>query len=101
MPYVTYASTSPYANTSQTNFSLGLIDWRPVPPADDDSLAVLGMHHQYRPDTLSYELYSSPAYWWVFCVRNPVLRADPIWNFVAGLNIIVPSLATINKVCGS
>lgn len=101
MSYVTYPASSPYAKTMQNSFNLELIDWRSMPAATDDSLYTLGMQHQYRPDLLSYELYGTPGYWWVFCVRNPFLRADPIWNFVSGLQIIVPSVSTLNSRMGT
>jgi hypothetical protein len=50
---------------------------------------------------LSYDLYASPAFWWVFCERNPFLRGDPIWNFLPGLQIMVPQHDYLRRVTGA
>ena len=61
----------------------------------------LSKKYENRPDTLSYDLYGTPAYWWVFMVRNPNTIKDPIWDMVAGASIIVPSLQTLQQALGS
>jgi hypothetical protein len=50
---------------------------------------------------LAYELYGTPAYWWIFCERNPFLRSEPVWNFLAGLVIMVPSPDYLARTLGT
>ena len=101
MSVIQYPANSPYATTPQTSWHIGRFKFRPVPPDANDTLYVLQSRHQYRPDRLSYDLYNTPAYWWVFCERNPFLRSDPIWNFVTGLEISVPSADYLRRILGS
>ena len=100
MTKLAYPNNSPYSATPQASWYLGRCVWRAIPPDAGDTLFTLLGRHQNRPDTLSYDLYNTPAYWWVFCVRNPFLRADPIWAFQAGQQIWVPSAAYLNRVVG-
>lgn len=101
MSLITYPATSPYASTSQTSWHIGRFVFRPVPVDSDDTPYTLLMRHQYRPDRLSYELYKTPAYWWVFSERNPFLRCDPVWKFITGLQIMVPSPDFLYRVLGT
>lgn len=100
MSIIKYPVSSPYATTPQTSWHIGRFVFRNIPADGADVTITLQMIHQYRPDRLSQQLYNTPIYWWVFCVRNPFLRGDPIWGFLTGLEIIVPSLAHINNVVG-
>ncbi len=101
MSRITYPTSSPYSATPQTSWYLGRFVWRAIPPNSGDSLYTLLGRHNHRPDTLSYDLYTTPAYWWVFQVRNPWLRANPIWGFTTGMTIVVPSAAYLRQVLGS
>ncbi len=100
MSKVSYPSVSPYSNTPQTSWYLENWVYKPIPPNSGDSYYTLLSRHNYRPDTLSNDLYGTPVYYWIFCIRNPFLRADPIWNFVTGLTIIVPSASYLKSVIG-
>ena len=51
--------------------------------------------YQYKPDKLSYDLYNTPVYYWVFMVRNIDLIRDPIWDLKSGMVIMVPTLARL------
>jgi hypothetical protein len=55
---------------------------------------------QYRPDLLSYDLYGSVAYWWIFLARNINVIRDPIWDMVAGMAIYVPTASRIQTLIG-
>jgi hypothetical protein len=101
MSLVTYAQSSPYAATSQTSWYINRLVFRPIPPNAADLPYILGVRHQYRPDRLAFELYNTPVYWWVFCERNPFLRGDPIWNFITGLEIMVPSGDYLRRILGT
>ena len=95
-----YPSNSPYAMTPQTSWYIKSLVFRPIPPDTSDVPYILRMQYQYRPDRLAYDLYGTPSYWWVFCVRNPFLRRDPIWSFVVGANIIVPGSDYLHRLLG-
>lgn len=101
MSKINYPASSPYASTPQTSWYISNFVYRRIPAATDDRTFVLTRKYQYRPDTLSYDLYGTPAYWWVFSVRNRNVISDPIWDMVAGITIILPSLANLKKVLGS
>lgn len=100
MSRITYPNDSPYAFTPQTSWYLEKIIFRTISPDANDTLMALSSHHTNRPDILSYELYGTPNYWWVFCVRNAFLRSDPIWGFVSGITIVVPSAKHIQQSIG-
>ena len=101
MSVVTYPANSPYSATPQKSWAIGRFVFRAVPPDGTDQLYTLLPQHQYRPDRLSYDLYASPAFWWVFCERNQFLRGDPIWNFLPGLQIMVPQHDYLRRVTGA
>jgi hypothetical protein len=101
MTVIRYPATSPYSATPQISWHIGRFVFRPVPPDSGDTPYILQSRHQYRPDRLSYDLYQTPVYWWVFCERNPFLRSDPVWNFLPGLQIMVPSPDYLSRVLGS
>ena len=100
MTTIAYPPNSPYSSTPQSSWYLGRIVWRNIPPDSSDQLITLSARYNNRPDTLSFDLYNTPAYWWIFCVRNPFLRKDPIWSFVTGLTIWVPSINYLQRIVG-
>jgi hypothetical protein len=101
MSQILYPSTSAYSGTPQTSWFLGIMKYRSILPASDDKNFTITTKYQYRPDKLSYDKYNTAAYWWVFTVRNRNLISDPIWDLIVDLQIILPSLATIQKVLSS
>ena len=101
MSVISYPASSPYAATSQTSWHIGRQVFRPIPPDGNDILYILKSQHQYRPDRLAYDLYRDPSYWWVFCVRNPFLRAEPVWDFLPGLEIMVPTADFLRRILGT
>jgi hypothetical protein len=101
MSVISYPANSPYSATTQTSWCVNRFVFRPVPPDAADTVFILQSRHQYRPDRLAYDLYHSPSYWWIFCERNPFLRSDPIWNFLTGLQISVPSFDYLKRILGT
>lgn len=101
MSKIVFPSSSPYYTTSQTSWYTGPIDYRDI-PADSSDLYIAALDPRFanRPDLLSYELYQTPAYWWVFMVRNIDIIRDPIWDMVAGMSIYVPTKARIQSLLG-
>jgi hypothetical protein len=101
MSIINYPANSPYSATPQSNFGIGLFVFKPIPPDAGDLPYTLLAQHQYRPDRLSYDLYNTPNYWWVFAARNPRLRANILFDFLPGLTIIIPSAEYVRKVAGN
>ena len=101
MTKIAYPSNSPYAATPQTSQFIGILDFRPIPADSGDQPFTLQLRHQYRPDRLSYDLYGTAAYWWVFANRNAFLRRDPIWGFINGLTITVPAKSYLTNLLGN
>lgn len=98
---MTSPSNSPYALTPRTSWYTGRYVFRPIPPDSGDVPLKLTLQYQYRPDKLSFDLYGTSSYWWIFCIRNPFLRRDPVWDFVEGITIIVPSREYLDRIIGS
>jgi hypothetical protein len=98
MANVSYNRKSPYALTSQTSWYLDFYTPRIIEAFDDDTLFKVATPYHYRPDKLSYDLYGTTNLWWVFAARNMDLIQDPIWDFVAGLVIYIPSKSYIDRI---
>jgi len=83
--------TSQYAQTPIKNFYLDF--WAPVtvPSSDYDTIFTIPAAYNQRPDLLSQQQYGTPALWWVFSIRNPDSLIDPINDFIAGLQIYIPT----------
>ena len=95
-----YSNSSPYFKTSQENNYLDVITFLDISPSTDDVEYELDKKYEYRPDLLAYDLYRDVGLWWVFSVRNKSTIRDPIFDFVAGTKIFLPSVNTINSVLG-
>jgi hypothetical protein len=100
MSYVDYSSTSPYATTKQAPWHIGLYKHRHLRAHKGDREIVIGIKYNFRPDLLSFDLYGTPVYWWVFCVRNINVIRDPVWDFEAGKVIMVPTVEHLKSVVG-
>lgn len=83
--------SSQYYSTPVNAWYLGLWNPRSVPKSDFDKILIIPPEFDQRPDLLSQQEYGTPRLWWVFCMRNPDLMADPINDFVAGLEIYIPA----------
>jgi hypothetical protein len=88
---VVYASDTPYYSTTQTGFALGFYVDRPIPADSSDMLYTIEKKYQHRPDALANDLYSDPNLFWIFARRNMDVIIDPIWDFVPGTEIYVPT----------
>ena len=96
----TYDSTSPYFTTPYSQFFLDVMTNRPIPKQSDDILTSISLTYQYRPDLLAYDLYGTPALWWVFYQRNPNTLIAPPLDFIAGTRIYLPKESTLKTVLG-
>lgn len=100
MSKVTYRKGSPYANTPQTSWFLSLLNYRPVPADSSDKLTLIEGKYENRPDLLSYDLYGTTDYWWVFMILNPDLIKDPIYDLKAGMTIYTALPDRLSRVLG-
>jgi hypothetical protein len=91
MALTRYSSGSPYAATQQTTWYLDTLVLREVNPDHTDTIMVVPTQYNLQPYNLSYDLYGTKDYWWAFMVLNPDVIRDPIYDFVAGITIRVPT----------
>lgn len=96
----TYSSTSPYFDTTYTQFYLDVMVNRPIPKESDDNLFVINTTYQFRPDLLAYDLYDDANLWWVFYQRNPNTLIAPPWDFETGKEIYIPKITTLRNSLG-
>lgn len=97
-----YPQSSPYYDTNVVrNKFLDVLEYRNIPMNPNDVYYQLPIVYQYRPDLLAYDLYGDPSLWWVFAARNPnKLGPDPYFNFVAGIEIYLPTAGTLTVALG-
>jgi hypothetical protein len=97
---VKYKKTSPWASTAQNKLYLELLTIRPIPAEPDDFRYTIESQYTNRPDLLAYDLYGDPKLWWVFTQRNMDTIKDPIYDFVAGVEIAIPKKSNLQKYLG-
>jgi len=96
----TYDTASPYFATGYSQFFLDTMTNRPIPTVASDQYWTINLTYQYRPDLLAFDLYSNSRLWWVFYQRNPNTLTKPPLDFVAGAQIYLPQIATLQTVLG-
>jgi hypothetical protein len=97
----TYAKTSPYHGTPLWGKFLDVWTGKTIDPDVTDVLYQIDPVYLHRPDLLAYDSYKDSAYWWIFAVRNPDVIRDPVFDFIPGRIIYVPTLAVIKNSLGS
>jgi hypothetical protein len=96
-----YPASSPYYNTGVVNNQfLDVMVNRQIPMQPSDILWTIASTYEYRPDLLAYDLYTDSRLWWVFANRNPNRLKDPYFDFVAGVQIYLPTINVIKQVLG-
>lgn len=95
-----YSATSPYFTTGYSQYYLDVMVNRPIPKETDDLLMKINTVYEYRPDLLAYDLYETPALWWVFYQRNPNTLTAPPLDFKAGVQIYLPKITTLRTALG-
>ena len=95
-----YDTTSPYFETTYSQFFLDTMVNRPIPKESDDLTFVINTTYQYRPDLLAFDLYGIAGLWWLFYQRNPnTLQAPPL-DFKVGTLIYLPKITTLKSALG-
>lgn len=97
---VTYSKSSPYYGTGLYGPFLDLAVARPITKLANDKLYQIDRVYHLRPDMLAYDLYKDSNLWWVFAARNPNTLKDPLFDFVTGNTIYLPTKATLTKDLG-
>ncbi len=95
-----YNNISPWANTEVKEDYLDLLTIRPVSAEPDDVYWTITSSYEYRPDILAYDLYGESGLWWVFMQRNLDVLQDPIYDFVAGVQIYIPKSSSLKTILG-
>ena len=89
---INYKDNSNYSNTNLNRKYLGIYN----PKLTIDSLSpetrTMKVEPKYdrRPDLLAYDLFGNANLWWVIAHYNREELKDPLNDFVAGLEIVVP-----------
>ena len=100
MPRIEYRPRSPYADTTQTSWYLRQLNLRRIPADGTDRAISIASKYSERPDLLSFDLYGTTDFWWIFGVRNPNVIEDPIFDLQAGVEIFVPTRDRLNELLG-
>ena len=95
-----YDTTSPYFETTYSQFFLDVMVNRPIPKEDDDLTFTINTTYQYRPDLLAFDLYGIAGLWWVFYQRNPNTLQAPPMDFKQGVQIYLPKITTLKTALG-
>ena len=95
-----YDSTSPYFETTYSQFFLDTMVNRPIPKESDDLTFTINTTSQYRPDLLAFDLYGIAGLWWVFYQRNPNTLQAPPMDFKPGTLIYLPKITTLKSALG-
>ncbi|NDB65033.1 MAG: hypothetical protein EB168_05105 [Euryarchaeota archaeon] len=95
-----YSPRSPYFTTPKVNGYLEVRTDRSIPKLASDRRFEITTKYQLRPDMLAQDLYDDAQLWWVFAQRNPNTLQDPIYDFVVGKKIYIPTLDTLKKALG-
>lgn len=95
-----YKKSSLYGTTFINQNGLDILNYRSIPALKSDVLYMIRPQYNYRPDLFASDLYDDPNLWWVFKSRNPEVLEDPIFDFVAGVEIKVPTIDIIKRVVG-
>jgi hypothetical protein len=73
----------------------------PVMNTVNGNYVVVPTECENRIDLFSYQQYVSSRYWWMIALANADLIKDPIWDFTAGLTVLVPKdTALLEKLAG-
>lgn len=103
MTLVQYNPKSLYSKTPQLNQYLEYLGfWNGDFAIQNQNNNTITLENKYmhRPDLLSSDLYSTTGYWWIFMLYNPDKIQDPIYDFVPGLTIVVPSKTNLPRSYG-
>jgi hypothetical protein len=85
----TYNSKSYLSNTNYNKFYLDVANLPSLKNATGDYV-VVPPECENRIDLFSYQQYGSSRLWWIIAIANADVITDPLWDFKAGLTLLVP-----------
>lgn len=90
--------SSIYANTPVRGFFLDI--WVPIElnSSANDYFWVIEQKYHMRPDLAAYDIYGNEKLWYIFALRNKDIIKDPIFDFTAGTEIVVPAKNSIANI---
>jgi hypothetical protein len=93
---VQYKSSSNYSSTAINKKYLEYYKPNITSNTLDENVRkiIIPSTYNLRPDLLAYNLYGTSRAWWVFAHYNRDQLKDPVFDFKAGLEIIVPNTFT-------
>jgi hypothetical protein len=101
MVMLIYPTSSPYYNTNIVNNNfLDVMTDRLIPRNPTDIYWIITQTYNLRPDMLAFDTYGDPKLWWVFAQRNPNTLKDPMFDFVTGVGIYLPTSNTLIQALG-
>jgi hypothetical protein len=89
---VKYNNASNYNKTSMNKKYLNVYN----PPLTRETLSIetktikIQSKYDRRPDLLANDLFGNSKVWWVFAHYNREKLKDPVFDFRAGMTIVVP-----------
>lgn len=95
-----YSKLSPYYTTQTFGQFLDVLNYRSIPKNSLDVKYTIDAMYSHRPDLLAYDLYNYVGLWWVFAARNPNIIQDPIFDFITGQVIYIPTKETLTNTLG-
>ncbi len=96
-----YPRSSPYYNADVVNGKfLDVMNNRPIPTLPSDVYWEITTAYNLRPDLLAFDIYGDSKLWWVFASRNPNRLKDPLFDFVTGTGIYLPTSNTLQQALG-
>lgn len=91
MARIKYNTSSVYSVTQVRNDYLDLYVPPIEPNFDKADTFIITQKYDRRPDLLAYDLYNDSKYWWLFALYNRNVIKDPLFDFKAGLEILIPT----------
>jgi len=93
-----YENSSIYSETPIRTFYLDIWVPKEIPSSTDDKVWTITGKYHHRPDLAAYNFYGNEKLWYVFALRNKDILIDPIFDFTAGTEIIVPSKNSLSNI---
>lgn len=92
------SNTNPYFLTPTTENYLDILEMPEIEHSPNDRFWTIEKYYEFRPDKLAKELYGDERYYYVFMLRNMDIIENPIYDFIAGVEIRLPSQTAVKNL---